>query len=175
MRFSFLILLAIAHVCLAQEKLSFEAGTVSFVVNNGGWEVEGTIGGLEGHLRLDEKHDDILEIGGSVDLNTINTGISIRDNHLKKADYFNVPEYQKIVISSVQLQKIRSKKYEGTFDLNIKSTTKKIVFPFLFTKTKDTYTLTGKFSMNRLDFGIGEESIILSDTVEVTIEIKGRI
>ncbi len=168
------MLLGISHLVLAQKKVSFEAGTVSFVINNAGWDVEGTVDGLEGYLRLDEQHDDILEIGGSVDLNTINTGISIRDNHLKKADYFNVSEHPKIVMSSVQLQKAKRGKYEGTFDLTIKDRTKRMTFPFLFAKTKDSYTLTGEFSMNRLDFDIGKESIILSDSIRVTIKIIGK-
>jgi polyisoprenoid-binding protein YceI len=77
-------------------------------------------------------------------------------------------------MASTQLQKSNKKKYVGVFDLTIKNVTKSISFPFTFTEANDHYTLQGEFSINRLDFGVGEESVILSDMVKIIIEVTGK-
>jgi len=177
MRFLHLtILLVIAQtsVCFSQKRVGFESGQASFVIKNAGLDVNGSMQGLEGHVLIDQQKSMILKIEGSVASNTIKTGINLRDTHLKKNDYFNSIEYPNIFMTSTQLKKSNKRKYIGVFDLTIKNVTKSISFPFTFTEQNDHYTLLGEFSINRLDFGVGEESVILSDVVKIIIEITGK-
>jgi polyisoprenoid-binding protein YceI len=170
------LLLVVAHVtdCFPQIKADFESGQTNFVIKNAGLKVNGSLQGLVGHVLFDQQNNTILKIEGSVESNTISTGIKLRDTHLKKSDYFNSNEYPKIFMTSTQLQKSNKKKYSGVFDLTIKNVTKSISFPFTFTEANNSYTLQGEFAVNRLDFGLGEESIILSDTVKIIIKMTGK-
>ena len=49
--------------------------------------------------------------------------------------------------------------------------TKPISFPFHVEKVNDNYLFTGEFEINRLDFGVGSNSAVLSDTVNVSLSV----
>lgn len=128
--------------------------------------------GLEGFIILDPQNASLIKIEGTIDPATIETGISLRNNHLKKHDYFNVKEFPKIFLASTQLKKSGNRKYVGNFDLTIKDIKKNLSIPFTLSSSEGIYSLKGEFSINRLDFKLGEKSIILSDDVKIEIEFK---
>jgi polyisoprenoid-binding protein YceI len=53
----------------------------------------------------------------------------------------------------------------------LKGQTKDILVPFSFIEKDGKATLKGTFTINRLDFGVGESSMILSNNVVITIEV----
>jgi polyisoprenoid-binding protein YceI len=165
-------ILILALPSFAQNKIAFEQTPVHFIIKNAGLKVNGSIGGLEGFITVDPENLNLLKIEGSIDPNTIDTGIGLRNNHLKKPDYFNVKEYPKILMTSTEITKKGNRKYVGNFDLTIKDVKKNVSVPFTLVSVGNGYTLKGEFSVNRLDFKLGEESIILSDNVTVKIEFK---
>jgi polyisoprenoid-binding protein YceI len=157
-----------------QKKNPFDPAPINFVITNAGLNVNGSINGLEGFIIMDPQGKAPVKIEGTIDPNTIKTGISLRDNHLKKADYFNVKEFPKIYMVSTLVTKNSGRNYTGDFDLTIKGIKKNISIPFTFSTTQNGYQLQGEFSINRLDFELGETSIILSDTVKIIIEITAK-
>lgn len=46
--------------------------------------------------------------------------------------------------------------------------------PFTFTRTKDIGTFKGSFTIDRRDFGVGGNSLILSDDVKIFIEVTAE-
>jgi polyisoprenoid-binding protein YceI len=155
-----------------QTKKTFESTKISFVIKNAGLNVNGSIGGLEGTMTINSTSQLIDKIEGTLDANTILTGINLRDNHLKKKDYFNVKDFPKIIMTSTEIKKSGGRKYTGIFDLTIKDITKKITVPFSLSEVGNVYKLKGEFSINRLDYGLGESSVVLSDNVTVTLEVN---
>ena len=155
-----------------QTKKTFESTRISFVIKNAGLNVNGSIGGLEGTMTIDSTSQLISKIEGTLDANTILTGINLRDNHLKKKDYFNVKDFPRIIMTSTEIKKIGRRKYTGVFDLTVKDITKKVTVPFSLSETGNIYKLNGEFSINRLDYGLGESSIVLSDNVTITLEVS---
>ena len=87
---------------------------------------------------------------------------------------------QSIHLSQSFLQKIEKTNktaagfYYFTGNLTIKGVTKSISFPFQVKEEKDGLLFTGSFEMNRLDFGIGEQSIVLSNQVAVTLSVFAK-
>jgi len=159
-------------LALSQKKIDFAPAAVNFTIRNAGFKVNGTFEGLQGSVTMDSKSAQPTKIEGTIDANTIHTGINIRDNHLKKADYFDAKEYPRISMTSTQIKKKSKNKYVGNFDLKIKEVTKNIEIPFTLSMSSNSFVLKGGFSINRIDYKIGEESITLSDNVEVKIEFK---
>jgi len=171
--FLIILICTVSSPIVAQQQIQFEPSTANFTIKNAGLKVHGTVGGLEGFMLLDGQSTDLNKVGGTIDAETIKTGIELRDKHLKKRDYFNVKEYPKIIMTSTSLKKNSKTKYTGNFDLTIKDIKKSIAVPITFSKQGDSYILKGRFSINRLDFKLGEKSLILSDNVDIEMEIKG--
>ena len=110
----------------------------------------------------------------SADPSSIETGIGIRDKHLRRSDYFDTNTYPEIRLQSKSFRKTGKNEFEGKFDLTIKSTTKEITIPFTRKKKGDITYYEGDFEINRLDFNIGEESLTLDETVRVRVSAVGE-
>ena len=172
------VILIITSICLqlsqayTEKRIEIEPVLVNFTISNAGFNVHGTMNGLEGYILLDNQTSVLTHIEGSIDPNSINTGIGLRDKHLKKADYFNTEKFPKIFMTSTQIRKTGNNKYVGDFDLTLKDIKKTVTVPFTFSETYNVYLLKGEFLINRLDFKLGKESIILSNIVKINIEFK---
>jgi polyisoprenoid-binding protein YceI len=170
--FTIVLLLILSCPGYCQKEIAFVPTPINFIIKNAGLEVNGFIEGLEGFILMDSQTGSPIKIEGTIDPNTIQTGITLRDNHLKKADYFYVKEFPKIRMTSTLITKKGKGKYIGNFDLMIKDIKKNIAIPFTLSEKNSVYALKGGFSINRLDFNLGEKSIILSDNVDVNLEFK---
>ncbi len=84
MKYLWTIILACSG--LTQRKLQLQPAPVKFTIANAGLDVHGSINGLDGFILLDNKSVVLTSIEGSIDPGTIQTGIELRDKHLKKAD-----------------------------------------------------------------------------------------
>lgn len=158
-------------VALAATSWAPTTGSVKFHIKNAGITVDGSLSGISAAVTFDE--DDLANssIYASVKVNTINTGIGKRDEHLKAEEYFNAAKYPKIEMKSTSFTKT-SKGYNGVFNLTIKGKTKSVNVPFTFDNKGETGTFKGKLKIDRLDFGVGESSFVLSDDVKVDITLN---
>lgn len=145
---------------------------VIFTIKNTGINVNGYLSGLDADINFKPNDLKNSSIKASLDPATVNTGIGMRDKHLKKEDYFDVEKHKIILIESESFKKLKANEFEGVFDLTIKNITKEIVIPFMITKTDNGYTrYESHFEINRQDFNVGSNSIVLSDEVRVSVKI----
>ena len=144
-------------------------GAVTFSIKNFGISTKGEVKGLKGTIKWDPQNPSASSINASVDVSTINTGIDLRDSHLKKEEYFNAEKYPTInfVSTSISAGNI-------TGNLTIKGTTKSVSFPFTVTPSGNGYLFEGSFTINRKDFGIGGGSISLSNAATVTLKVLAK-
>lgn len=147
----------------------FALGKVEFKIKNMGLNVTGTMVGVFIQVKQPSANPATWSIEGTADPLTISTGIALRDKHLMKSDYFDVEKYPAIRLQSVSIKPKGKDNYEGTFVLTIKSTRKNIIIPFLIKKNGDSNSMKGEFTINRLDYGLGEKSIILADNVTIKV------
>ncbi|GHN02597.1 hypothetical protein WSM22_40860 [Cytophagales bacterium WSM2-2] len=108
------------------------------------------------------------KIAAIADPSTIQTGIEIRDNHLKRSDFFDVKEYPVISLESKSLR--GKKEFTGEFELIMKGNRKVVSIPFQVTRTPGGFTYQGKFEINRMDFHLGDKSLTLSEKVIIAIK-----
>lgn len=138
-----------------------------------GATADGSFGGFAGSLIFDPHDLPKSSLSGSIETKTINTGISLRDKALRGDDYFDIGKYPKIVLLSTKIERgLQEHEYFGYFNLTIKNITKNIRIPFTFTQNGTQATFKGSFTINRIDYGIGTKSSLLSNTATVMIEIK---
>jgi polyisoprenoid-binding protein YceI len=170
--FVLLIIIFITTACFAQEKNTVTKSAITFQVKNLGINTVGTIGGVKADIQFNPNNLASDTISASVDVNTINTDNDNRDDHLKSEDYFDVAHFPRIIIKSVSFKHKSGTNYRGTFNLTIKGRTKLIEIPFSYSEKGNTAIFKGNFKLNRLDFGIGESSMMLSNEVTVNVDAE---
>jgi len=134
--------------------------------------VSGSVGGLQVNVQFNAATLASSTIEASVDVNTINTDNSSRDDHLKGEDFFDVSHYPKVTMKSVSFKHKSGNNYTGQFKLTIKGKTKLLEIPFTITEKGNALAFKSSFKLNRLDYGIGESSLVLSDDVTVNIDAE---
>ena len=150
------------------------SSTVTFIIKNAGFNVDGSFQGLKADIKFDPKNLSASQITASIDAATINTGTNARDKHLRNEDYFYVEKYPKITMKSIRFANSKSGDYIGYFNLTIRDVTKEVTVPFKFEEKSGQAVFSGSFTINRRDFGVGSGSLILSNnaTINLNIEVK---
>jgi polyisoprenoid-binding protein YceI len=158
----------------AQVKPVDAGSSVQFKIKNLGFTIDGSFTGLQGNIRFDPSHlaDAVFDV--SIDANTVNTDNSLRDDHLRNEDYFDVKHYP--LIHFVSSKVTPSNKANALFifgKLTIKNQTKDVSFPFTATASDHGWLFAGTFTMNRRDFGVGGASII-ADKLDVSLNVLAK-
>lgn len=155
-----------------QYKPQNDSSSIKFRIKNFGIPVSGSITGLKGTIQFDPQKLGACTFSVSLDAPTVNTGIDMRDNHLKQDDYFSVAKYPLISFTSTKVTASTKEGYLYLFgDLTIKGVTKPISFPFQALPSGNGYVFTGSFSINRKDFGVGGSSISMNDMVSIELKV----
>lgn len=155
----------------SQTKWAVTATQVDFFIFNAGIEVDGTLGGFTGDLQFSPASLSGSKITASLQPSTIRTGIDARDNSLRGEEYFNVSAHPTMSMTSTSFRTSASG-YLGVFNLTIKGVTRQIEMPFTFEESNGQATFSGSFTIDRLDFGVGESSWFLSNEVRIEIQVK---
>lgn len=146
--------------------------SVKFKIKNAGFAVDGAFKGLIAKINFDYNKTIGNTIEATIEAKTVNTGNTKRDAHLQKEEYFDVAKYPTISIKSTTILKEKDGTFKGSFKVTIKNKSKDIIIPFSFNQNENKGTLKGSFTINRLDFGVGESSMILSDVASIEIELS---
>ena len=154
-------------------KPSDSENAVTFVIKNLGINTKGELSGLKGAIDWNEESVEESKISVTAAVSTLNTGIDARDTHLKKEEWFDAEHYPELKITSTGIAK-SSTGYVLNGTLTIKSVSKNISFPFTAVKKPEGYLFSGKFTVNRRDFGVGGNSVTLSDNVEVSLNVTAK-
>ena len=124
--------------------------------------------------------DAVVELTAQV--NSINTRIEPRDNHLKSADFFNAEKYPTMTFKSTSIKKAGKDKYTLNGNLTLLGVTKPVSVSMLYRGTTANPNAKGApvagiqitGTIKRSDFGLGAgfPAPMISD--EVTIKADGE-
>ena len=114
----------------------------------------------------------------SADINSINTGASDRDNHLKSADFFDAANYPKLTYKSTSFKKTADDKFVMNGEMTVRGTTHpleiKVEFGGImvdpYGNTKAGFELSGK--LNRKEFGLHWNAVTEAGGMVVADEVK---
>jgi polyisoprenoid-binding protein YceI len=166
-----MVIVLTGTLAIAQYKPVDNGSLIHFTKKNFGINIGGFFTGIQGNIKFDINHLNDTNFDVSVDANTINTGIDMRDDHLRDDSYFDVKNYPRIHFVSTKVTLSTKAGVLFIFGkLTIKNQTKDISFPFTATATSDGYLFKAVFNINRRDFGVGGSSII-SDNLEVQLSV----
>lgn len=153
----------------AQGPANFISGKVEFKIKNMGLTVDGTMNIRDLFFKQPTADPSTWTLSGSASPATIETGIGIRDKHLKKSDYFDIEKHPLIQMQSTGIKPKSKNNYEGTFTLTVKGISKTVSIPLSIVNNGNLNQVEGEFTINRLQFGLGEKSSILADYVKIKV------
>lgn len=165
--FSVFLLLLISNQANAQTKseikeLTVEANhsTIQFAIpiSNGITRVTGKFTDYSIDLMLVD--DDLTKssISTFIQAKSINTGIEARDDHLRTADFFDVEKYPEITFISNRIES-NSDGYliHGKFTMHGVSKDMSFVLKPTGKVGENTYAFSARFTLNRIDYGVGAD------------------
>lgn len=123
-------------------------------------EAEGSFGVYEGEIQSEGTDFENAAISFAVDVQSIDTDNSMRDDHLKSDDFFNAESYPTMNFTSTSFTKVSDKKYELKGILTIRDVAREITFEVKhggiaqdgYGNTKAGFKATGV--INRFDYGL---------------------
>ncbi|MCK6695121.1 MAG: YceI family protein [Thermoanaerobaculia bacterium] len=118
------------------------------------------------------------EIEFTIEAASVNTGVEMRDNHLRSDDFFNAEKYPTLQFKSTGLKPLGDGAYQLDGLLTIRDFTKTVslhvelggVVVDPYGNTKAGFEVTGK--INRKDFGLNWSAVTEAGGVVVADEVK---
>ena len=153
-------------------KVNDSRSKIGFVIKNIGLNVNGIFSGLKGNIIFDTKNLRSSELELSINSNSINTDNQTRDKHLRKDEYFDVEKYPLIIFKSTKIElATRLNRYNVEGNLTIKGISKTIKFELIASEKDKILDLKCNFEINRRNFKVGGNSLVLSDNVKMNLNI----
>jgi len=146
--------------------------------------VSGKFDKYDGTFLTEDDSFENATIEFSADVDSINTGNTDRDNHLKSGDFFNGEKNPKLTFKSSSFTKKDDENFELAGDLGLNGVTKFVKLPVEFGglmkdpwgNTKAALNITGK--INRKDWNLNWNSaletggVLVSEEVRLNIELQ---
>jgi polyisoprenoid-binding protein YceI len=163
------LLCLVFQIAEAQKPLTLKKYLVEYAVKNAGFKSTGRFDNASATVKFDENNLSGSSITATIQTASFNSGATMRDNHLKAKDYFDVASFPTITLVSTKIVK-SGNGYTGTFNLTIKGTTKSVQMPFTVVKNgTDLEFKATELSIDRTAYGVGGSSFTLSNTVKLSI------
>jgi polyisoprenoid-binding protein YceI len=109
---------------------------------------------------------------------SVDTGVDGRDNHLRRADFFDVPNHPEMTFKSSKVEK-KGNGWVVTGDLTMRGVTKSVAIPFEITgfvpggeRSGAKIGISGETTINRRDFGVNYGNNLPSGVPQIADQVK---
>jgi cytochrome b561/polyisoprenoid-binding protein YceI len=151
-----------------------EQSSVSFEATGSGYTTKGGFGKYKAEVEFDADTPAETAIKVQIDISSIATGNGEVDDALKTADFFDPKQFPAAQFTARGAKQTGEGKYVLDGRLTLKGVTKPISLPFSISIKDGTATVTAETKVNRLDFGVGPETIAglaIDKDVKLTINL----
>lgn len=167
-----------AFAAVENYKIDLDHSTIGFSVRHLGLsKTRGRFANTSAVIKWDEMNLKNVAIQGTVDVNSIQTDNTKRDQHLKAPDFFDAAKYPTMTFTSTQVKKSASGAYVLTGNLKIKDVTKAVSFDLAVSpQVADPFggvrrSFEGHFKINRFDYNLNFSSKLANGSLSVGNEI----
>src|ERR1700728_514146 len=119
---------------------------------------------------------------------SINTGVGMRDDHLRTNDFLDAPNFPTVTVSSTGLTKVSDGEWKLATDLTLRGVTKPVVFDLEYLGTgpsmqegKEDIAFSAAAEIDRRDFGVSfnhsliDGSVVVSNKVKIELEVEASL
>lgn len=143
-------------------------------------DVYGGFRNVEGIVTFDKEENSIVSVEAKIDVNSIDTGNSKRDRHLKSPDFFDANNFPFISFVSSDVKKLENGKYIVTGLLTMRGITKNITLRGERKKNiNNNMVFSAESLIDRQDFEISWNrpfqkiaGMMVSNEVKILLNIK---
>jgi polyisoprenoid-binding protein YceI len=168
------VLLFIAFTCFSQELVQNDsASEITFTIKNFGFNVAGSFNDFTISSNFNEETLKNSFFNAEIKVKSIFTDSKGRDAHLLESDYFAAVKYPTMLFESTEIAIEKNDTYRLTGFLTIKGVKKRVVTLLEITRLKTGITILTNFMLDRKNFGVGGNSLVLSDEVNIKMKYVG--
>ena len=152
-----------------------ETSEVSFKATSRLMNADGRFHRIRGEVVVDPRDVATARISLTLEAASIDTGIGLRDTHLRSADFFDVERFPDIMFESVRVE-AAGRRATVTGRLTMRGVTQEITVPVDVTLSEVALVATGELVLNRRDYGITYNSFVnpIGNEVRVSFTIRAR-
>jgi len=152
-----------------------EASEVTFKATSRFMNADGRFHRLAGEVVVDPKDLTTAKVTLSIDATSIDTGIGLRDNHLRSEDFFDVRQFPTITFQSLRVEGA-GRRATVLGRLSLHGVAREIAVPVDIDLTSPALVATGELVINRRDYGITYQSFLnpIGNEVRVAFTFRAR-
>jgi polyisoprenoid-binding protein YceI len=175
-----LAVLAGAAAPAAADPLRFriqpEASEITFRATSRLMNADGRFGRLSGDVVVDPAVVTSARITLTIDAASLDTGIQMRDNHLRSADFFDVERFPTIAFQSVRVE-AAGRRATVVGRLTLHGVTHEIAVPVDVQVTNTALVASGEFIVNRGEYAMNYNSFLnpIGNEVRVAFTFRARV
>lgn len=140
--------------------------------------VQGEFTKVNGTITLDDEDITKSSVSATIDVNSIDTRVAMRDNDLKSQHFFDAAEYPTITFQSTKITKTGDNTYQMAGNLTIRGVTKPVTLDVsglsapiqAMGTTRRGISATTK--INRQDFGVSADPGMVGDDITILIDLE---
>ncbi|MDA8357953.1 MAG: YceI family protein [Actinomycetota bacterium] len=119
---------------------------------------------------------------------SIDTGVGMRDDHLRTNDFLDAPNHPKLTLKSTGFSKVSDTEWKMTADLTIRGVTKSVEFDLEYHGTgpgmqpdSEVVAFSASTEIDRRDFGVAFSGalegggIVVGNKVKIEIEVEAGL
>lgn len=149
---------------------------ISFSSTHAGENFTGVFRGWNAEINFDATNLDQSYFKATFDMTSAQTGNTLYDETLPKSDWFDIKNFPKASFESKSIKALEDKVYQTSGVLKIKDIPLPVTFQFTLSDLDDKKVQAlSTFSVNRLNFDIGQASDPEEEWVTNKIEINLKI
>lgn len=149
-----------------------------------GTKVRGRFGEFDGTITIADPVEQ-SSVEAEVTAASINTGVEMRDDHLRTNDFLDVPNNPKLALKSTKMSKQSDTEWKVDADLTIRGVTRPVTFDVEFHGSgpgmqpgSEVFGLSATADIDRRDFGVSFNgmleggNIVVGNKVRIELEVE---
>lgn len=153
-----------------------EASEITFRATSRLMNADGHFSRFSGDVMVDPAVLTTGRITLTIDAASLDTGIEMRDNHLRSSDFFDATRFPTVAFQSVRIE-AAGRRATVVGRLTLHGVTREIAVPIDVQITNTALVASGEFIVNRGEYGINYNSFLnpIGNEVRVAFTFRARV
>jgi polyisoprenoid-binding protein YceI len=174
-----LVGLFLAHAAAAEPlrfRIQPEASEITFRATSRLMNAEGRFARFSGDVVVDPAVATGARITLTIEAASIETGIEMRDNHLRSSDFLNVERFPTVTFQSVRVE-AAGRRATVVGHLTLHGVTREIAVPIDVQVSSTALVASGELIVNRGDYGLNYSSFLnpIGNEVRAAFTFRARV
>jgi polyisoprenoid-binding protein YceI len=156
-------------------EVNYAKSALQFTVKQMGVPVDGGFKKFTAKLVFDPANVAGASAQIEIDMGSVDTGSEEGDTEVKRKAWFNITDFPTAKFVSSSVRKKGANQYEAVGKLSIKGKARDAVLPFNLSEDSAGSTLSGQFTLKRLEFLIGDGPWNDPETVADDVIVKYKL